>query len=60
MKKGGKREKMHKKEKLCKMTIGALLRGNTCKTDITMSYLHQNKTGITLVALVITKLVPTA
>ena len=54
MKKGGKREKMHKKEKLCKMTIGALLRGNTCKTDITMSYLHQNKAGITLVALVIT------
>ena len=40
-----------------KTTGGVLSCGNTRKTDTTVSYLHQNKTGITLVALVVTIIV---
>ena len=54
---GGKREKMNKKEKSRKTTVGAPSCGNTRKTDTTMPYLHGNKARITLVALVITIIV---
>ncbi len=45
---------MNKKEKSRKTTVGELSYGNTRKTDTTVLYLHGNKAGITLVALVIT------
>lgn len=43
-----------KKEKLCKLNVGVPFAGNTRKTDTTVPKAHNNKEGITLVALVIT------
>ncbi len=45
---------MNKTERLCKPIVGAPSYGNTRKTDTTVPESHNNKAGITLVALVIT------
>ena len=49
-----KERKLNKMEKLCKPIVGAPSCGNTRKTDATVPESHNNKAGITLVALVIT------
>ncbi len=49
-----KERKLNKTEKLCKPIVGAPSCGNTRKTDATVPESHNNKAGITLVALVIT------